>query len=204
MKQKVQECQLFYLFIRNKQTSEIEDLMGPIYEESIEKLQNEYFENDPAVEILNEETFKIIYQQDYEANFLDNWADQIFYYLHSKFNDLDLQVTTFAIGENDSVEEMDSQKEYSESTEYEDILLIGRVGILKYDYINSKILLFANIDADATLTSQLALEVFKYCHHVVDFEVSEHYYETEKGEVYNEQDAIDKFYNDNLFVTNLN
>lgn len=203
-KQKVHKSDLFYLFIRKKGTQDLFELTGPIFEEGIESLKYDHFDNDPELEVFNEDTFKVVYQSEYETHFINHWAHQFYCHLNSKFNNLEIHVLTYAIGEDDEIEEMNHEKEYPECTVFEDTLIIQKVGVFKYDHTHSKIYLYADMDADATLTAKISLELHKYCHQVIEFDVFDHFYETEDGEVCLNEDAMENFNRDNLFVVNAN
>lgn len=203
-KPNVQTSNLFYLFKRERGSETVGDLVGPIQESQIANLKLKYFENDTDVEILNEETFKLLYFDDFIDNFKALWAEQLQVYL-AEMN-IESHEALYILNDDGTFSEIEEEKEdeYDENTTIIEHLLIPEVGLIYIDPEADGLRFQILLSADPVLAGQIACKMAKFTQGVMEFNIDEHIYEDLDGVEHTGQNAIQVYNMEKLGYTNLN
>lgn len=179
----------YFLFTRDS-NSNLTKFLGPVFDEEIEQYKVESFDNHKNVEALDEETFKLIYSDDYLKDFDNNWTD----YVACLFDKLELDFDIIVVGQSDDPDldiEEEEDNDPSEFYDGEELIIIHDLCAIKRE--ENDLCIQFHFESDSTHAAILVLEMQKYCQDLFEITILKP-----------SQEEIDQYYKDKLKETYLN
>ncbi len=176
--EEIKDKHTYFLFTKNKEGNII-DFSGPLFDDEVEQCRIEYFENLHDVDSLQEETFKILYNDDYLRDFHNNWTDYIGCLLDKLELDFDM------IGVSIDEEEEDPEAENFDFELDDEVIVVYNICTIKKN--DDVITIQFNFEAKPYDVANLMLNLHKYCLDVIEVEI---FKDTEEEEI--------KYFNEKL------